>query len=141
VVFVSHSTKDDPVVNAIRQTPESLGVEVWTDPQQLKPGDLLTPKVMEAIGRCEYFLDASSPSSTPSFSLANGWGRRCSWRRLRSPRIRSEGLVRPVLFPEEQDPQLIRELPAAQFRAAVQKQRALALGEVPGKPFHEFQGR
>jgi hypothetical protein len=31
VVFVSHSTKDDSIVNGIRQTLESLGVEVWTD--------------------------------------------------------------------------------------------------------------
>ena len=46
----------------------------------------------------------------------------------------------PVLFQEEQDHQLIRQLPAQQVREAFQKQAVLALGEVPALS-HDFFGR
>jgi tetratricopeptide (TPR) repeat protein len=47
----------------------------------------------------------------------------------------------PVLFQEEQDPQLIHEVPAQQVEAIIAKQKALALGELPGEPPHQFLGR
>jgi tetratricopeptide (TPR) repeat protein len=46
----------------------------------------------------------------------------------------------PVLFQEEQDPQLIREVPADQVAKIIEMQRENALGEVP-EPDHEFLGR
>ena len=46
----------------------------------------------------------------------------------------------PVLFQEEQDHQLIRQLPAQQVREAFEKQAVLALGEVPALS-HDFFGR
>ena len=66
VVFVSHSTKDDSIVNGIRQTLESLGVEVWIDSQRLTAGDPLTPNVMEAIERSEHFLAILSKNAINS---------------------------------------------------------------------------
>jgi tetratricopeptide (TPR) repeat protein len=47
----------------------------------------------------------------------------------------------PVLFQEEQDPQLIREVPAAQVQAILAKQREYALGDTPPEPKHGFVGR
>jgi len=47
----------------------------------------------------------------------------------------------PVLFQEEVDPQLIREVPAAQVRAVIEQQRKLSLGELPPEPEHTFVGR
>jgi len=47
----------------------------------------------------------------------------------------------PVLFQEEQDPQLIREVPAAQVQAIFARQQELALGELPAEPPHKFIGR
>jgi tetratricopeptide (TPR) repeat protein len=66
VVFVSHSTKDDFIVNGIRQTLELLGVEVWTDSQRLTAGDPLTPTVLEAIERCGHFLAILSTNAINS---------------------------------------------------------------------------
>jgi hypothetical protein len=66
VVFVSHSTKDDAVVNGIRQTLEALGVEVWTDSQRLAPGDPLTPSVMAAIENSAQFLAVLSTNAINS---------------------------------------------------------------------------
>jgi len=47
----------------------------------------------------------------------------------------------PVLFQEEQDPQLIREVPAGQVAAVIATQRKMSLGEVPEEPAHQFLGR
>jgi tetratricopeptide (TPR) repeat protein len=47
----------------------------------------------------------------------------------------------PVLFQEEQDPQLIRETPAEQVEAVIAKKKDLALGELPPAPPHQFLGR
>lgn len=47
----------------------------------------------------------------------------------------------PVLYQEEDDPQLIRELPAERVREALEEQRTLSLGELPEAPKHGFVGR
>ena len=47
----------------------------------------------------------------------------------------------PVLFQEEQDPQLVREVPGEQVAAIIEKRRELALGELPEEPPHRFLGR
>jgi tetratricopeptide (TPR) repeat protein len=47
----------------------------------------------------------------------------------------------PVLFQEEQDPQLVHELPAQEVKAVIQKQKELELGDLPAEPAHQFLGR
>jgi hypothetical protein len=47
----------------------------------------------------------------------------------------------PVLFQEEQDPQLIREVPAEQVQAIIQQRKVLALHDLPEEPKHQFLGR
>jgi tetratricopeptide (TPR) repeat protein len=47
----------------------------------------------------------------------------------------------PVLFQEEQDPQLIHDVPAEQVQSIIAQQRELALGRVPAEPEHGFVGR
>jgi len=47
----------------------------------------------------------------------------------------------PVLYQEEQDPQLITKLPPQQVRQLQQKQRRLSLGDLPELTTHTFQGR
>ena len=47
----------------------------------------------------------------------------------------------PVLFQEEQDPQLIRETPAEDVQRLIRERREAALGELPETPPHTFIGR
>ncbi len=61
--------------------------------------------------------------------------------RVLNVELRLQDWFVPVLFQEEQDPQLIRELPAEEVRALAEKRRALALGDVPAEPPYQFQGR
>jgi tetratricopeptide (TPR) repeat protein len=55
--------------------------------------------------------------------------------------LRLEDWFVPVLFQEEQDPQLIREVPAQQVASVIEKKKDLALGELPDEPPHQFLGR
>ena len=55
--------------------------------------------------------------------------------------LRLEDWFVPVLFQEEQDPQLIRETPAADVRAGIERRQKLALGALPETPPHTFIGR
>ena len=47
----------------------------------------------------------------------------------------------PVLFQEEQDPQLIRETPAEDIQRLIKQRREAALGELPDTPPYTFIGR
>ena len=47
----------------------------------------------------------------------------------------------PVLFQEDQDPHLIREIPAEEVTALMEKRREVSIGELPKPPDHEFIGR
>jgi CHAT domain/NB-ARC domain len=47
----------------------------------------------------------------------------------------------PVLYQEEQDPQLVAKLPAEQVRQLEGVKRRLSLGALPAPPEHEFIGR
>ncbi len=47
----------------------------------------------------------------------------------------------PVLYQEEEDPQLIREVPSERVREVLAKQRTSSLGELPAAPAHGFVGR
>ena len=47
----------------------------------------------------------------------------------------------PVLFQEDQDPHLIREVPAEEAAVLIEKRRELALGALPEPPEHTFVGR
>ena len=47
----------------------------------------------------------------------------------------------PVLYQEQQDPQLINQLPPKDVQQLQEKQRRLSLGELPELTTHEFQGR
>jgi hypothetical protein len=66
MVFISHSTKDDRVVEDIRKALERLGVEVWTDSQRMAGGDLLTPTVNDAISRASHVLAILSTNAINS---------------------------------------------------------------------------
>ena len=59
-VFISHSSKNDSIVRALRNALESLGIATWDDSQWLTPGDMLNPELQAAIERADYFLLVAS---------------------------------------------------------------------------------
>lgn len=55
-IFLSHSTRDDATVAALRTALESHGVSVWADLQRISPGEELTPRIQEAIASAQHFV-------------------------------------------------------------------------------------
>jgi tetratricopeptide (TPR) repeat protein len=55
-VFLSHSTKDDPLVADIREHLEGVALDIWADSRRLTAGDKLQPKIIKAIQSCDYFI-------------------------------------------------------------------------------------
>ena len=89
----------------------------------------------------------------PSWPAAPGSARRCSpasrrlfadtWRGkiLGAGELRLQDWFVPVLYQEEQDPQLITKIPPQVVQQLAAKDRRLSLGELPEPPPHHFQGR
>ncbi|MGB3570395.1 MAG: toll/interleukin-1 receptor domain-containing protein, partial [Phormidesmis sp.] len=55
-IFVSHSSKDDAVVKALREALESHGFEVWVDSRELSGGDHLDPVLTKKIETAKHFV-------------------------------------------------------------------------------------
>ncbi|MBL7797283.1 MAG: CHAT domain-containing protein [Saprospiraceae bacterium] len=54
--FLSHASKDDPFVQALRQALEIHGAGVWVDSRELLPGDVLQTEIEQAIARADVFF-------------------------------------------------------------------------------------
>lgn len=65
-IFLSHSTQDDTVVEALREALESYGVSVWDDAQRLSAGEPLTPRIRQAITEAKHFVVLLSPHACAS---------------------------------------------------------------------------
>src|SRR4051812_23721529 len=48
-VFLSHSSKDKPVVRAVAERLRGDGLRVWFDEWKLKPGDNISSKIEEGL--------------------------------------------------------------------------------------------
>jgi len=65
-VFISHTSKDDAVVQKIQQALHSLGIYAWVDSQEMSGGDKLTPEVQKAIKDHEHFIAVLSVNAINS---------------------------------------------------------------------------
>jgi hypothetical protein len=54
-VFLSHSSKDTPVVLELAQRLRKDGLRVWLDQWEIKPGDSIPAKIEHGL---EHFYDA-----------------------------------------------------------------------------------
>jgi len=48
-VFLSHSSKDKPVVRAVAERLRSDGLRVWLDEWEIRPGDSIPAKLEEGL--------------------------------------------------------------------------------------------
>lgn len=65
-LFISHSSRDDAIVRALREALGELGQDVWIDSRELRGGDPLSPEIQRAIEEAEAFAVVVSPSSLQS---------------------------------------------------------------------------
>jgi hypothetical protein len=64
--FISHSTQDDEVVEAIRHSLDRHRVFGWTDSRRMQPGDPVDPKIEQAIQHASHFVVVLSAKAMDS---------------------------------------------------------------------------
>ena len=62
-VFISHSSKDDDFVKALREALESYGIRVWVDSRNLRGGSKLAPEIDLAIEQARQVIVVLSPNT------------------------------------------------------------------------------
>jgi len=65
-VFISHSSRDDTIVAAIRDALMACGVDVWDDARQLVAGDLLEPELLRVLDESRALVAVLSPRTINS---------------------------------------------------------------------------
>ena len=65
-IFISHSSKDDDFVNALREALEELSLVVWDDARKLRGGDKIEEQVVEAIEDARQFIAVLSTNAINS---------------------------------------------------------------------------
>jgi TIR domain len=65
-IFISYSSLDALFVDKLAKQLKSMGVTLWLDRYEIKPGDYLRERINEGIENAEYFTAVLSPSSIGS---------------------------------------------------------------------------
>jgi hypothetical protein len=65
-VFISYSTKDADVANAVCKALEAEGVPCWIAPRDILPGEEYADAIIEALNNCQLFLVILSEESNSS---------------------------------------------------------------------------
>ena len=55
-LFLSHTSKDKPIVRRIGDDLESLGLKIWLDEKQIIAGDSITDKLADGLSKYDVFL-------------------------------------------------------------------------------------
>jgi hypothetical protein len=94
-IFISHATKDDAFVKALRLALEAQGLSIWIDSRNLRGGDKLAPEIQKAISEASHVIVVLSPNTVNS-----PWVRREIQLALRVEQQRQGDFrVVPVLLP------------------------------------------
>ncbi|WP_395600250.1 toll/interleukin-1 receptor domain-containing protein [Pseudomonas sp. B19125] len=65
-LFLSHNSKDKPIVRRVASYLEQKGYEVWLDEWEMTPGDSLITKISEGVEGADKLLVFLSPTSVES---------------------------------------------------------------------------
>jgi TolB-like protein/Flp pilus assembly protein TadD len=65
-VFISHSTKDKAIADAICHQLESEGIKCWIAPRDIEPGSKWTEAIMHGIEKCRAFVLVVSANANDS---------------------------------------------------------------------------
>jgi len=65
-VFISHTSKDDVFVKALREKLESHGIATWVDSRELVVGNKLDPEIETAIDESSSLIAVLSPNAINS---------------------------------------------------------------------------
>jgi hypothetical protein len=110
-IFISYSHQDVATANAIAAQLRHLGLGVWIDKEEVRPGDSFLEKMDEGLAVASYLIVLVSAISSQS-----RWVRR-EWMAA----LASKGTVLlPVLLPGGEMPPLIKDIVYLDFRSGIE---------------------
>jgi hypothetical protein len=110
VVFLSHSSKDKPIIRKLATDLTAAGVTVWLDEQKIRVGDSIPESIAQGLADSDFFLIALSENSTSS-----DWVKRELNSTLIDAVSRRKVRVLPVLLSPTDIPTIIRDMKYADF--------------------------
>ena len=66
IAFLSHSSKDKPLIRQLAADLTENGIEVWLDEQRIRVGDSIPEKIEQGLAQSDFFLIALSEKSVDS---------------------------------------------------------------------------
>jgi hypothetical protein len=66
IVFISHSSKDKPIVRRLTADLTNEGIKVWLDEQSIMVGDSISERISQALAKSDFFIIVISKNSLSS---------------------------------------------------------------------------
>jgi flagella basal body P-ring formation protein FlgA len=66
-VFISHSSKDEPVVRWLAAQVKAAGHQAWVAEWELQPGEQLSAKVLTALAECDAYILLLTEDGEPAW--------------------------------------------------------------------------
>jgi hypothetical protein len=110
-VFLSHSSRDKPVVTRIAQDLQAKGIKVWLDAWEILAGDSFIQRIQEGLHGADFIVLALSPHAVGSGWTEKEWQSRLD-REIRTRQVR----IIPILLEDCDIPALLSDKHYADFR-------------------------
>jgi hypothetical protein len=110
VVFLSHSSRDKPVIRQLATDLTAAGVTVWLDEQNIRVGDSIPESIAQGLASSDYFLLALS-----EHSVSSEWVKRELNAALVGEINRRKVHILPILLSPTEIPPIIADKKYADF--------------------------
>jgi hypothetical protein len=126
MIFISHSSHDDPFVEWVRKELRARGYRTWVDHVDIPAGKLWDEVVEEKLGQCQIMILVISPDGMASQEVG------IEWREFRS---RGKTIL-PVKLTDCPVPLLLRHIQHIDFTDSAQRSKQLQrlLDQLPPPP-------
>lgn len=102
-VFLSHSSKDKPIVTSVALDLNEKGISTWLDAFDIRPGESIVTKINEGLNKCDYILLFLSENSVKSDWVTKEW-ETMLWEEVNSQKIK----IIPIKIGDCEIPRLLQ---------------------------------
>src|SRR5688500_19277110 len=123
MIFVSHKGADTDWSERLATRLREAGLEVWLDKWEIRPGDSITGRIDEALGRATVLLLGLTPEAVgPTARWVSH-----EWRSLLASRLSgAEATLVPLLVRDTDIPMSLRDIKHVDFRDPERFEQELA---------------
>lgn len=110
IVFISHSSKDKPVVRRLTADLMNAGIKVWLDEQSIMVGDSISERISQALAKSDFFIIVISKNS-----MSSDWVQRELNATIMAELSRRSVHILPVRLDDADIPALLSDRQYADF--------------------------